>query len=88
MPALFHSVRQWSLACGMQEATGKALVAEAQLALKQFWEPDRLRKLCLSLLQHFLPLTVCPLTRSSMQCCTCMLLVHAPRVVQPTQHCL
>ena len=46
---------------GMQEAAGKALVAEAQSVLKGFWGPERLRKLCLSILQHYLPLTVRPL---------------------------
>ena len=56
-----HAMALPRLKCsGIQEAAGKALVAEVQSVLKGFWGPERLRKLCLSILQHYLPLTVRP----------------------------
>ena len=44
----------------VQEAAGKALVTEAQQLLASFWQPERVRRLALAILQQFLPLTVRP----------------------------
>ena len=43
-----------------QAATGKALVEEAKQLLRSFFQPERVRRLMLAILHHFLPLTVRP----------------------------